>query len=82
MGRGDSFDVKPYISWPAISNQILVFVLVSTDIARNVVGRQRDVGMGISALSTANGVVKDHYSAIDTILTSVRSCAFGLEMEL
>mmetsp|Transcript_17308 Transcript_17308/g.43186 ORF Transcript_17308/g.43186 Transcript_17308/m.43186 type:complete len:255 (+) Transcript_17308:1939-2703(+) len=60
VGRGYPFNVKPNISRPAISNQILVFVLIPSNVASNVLRCQCDVRMGVAAPAAANFIVEDH----------------------
>ena len=57
VGGGDPFDMEPNVPRPTVSNKILILVLVPADVTCNVLQCQRDVGMGVPALSAANGVV-------------------------
>mmetsp|Transcript_20304 Transcript_20304/g.56470 ORF Transcript_20304/g.56470 Transcript_20304/m.56470 type:complete len:291 (+) Transcript_20304:2-874(+) len=58
--RGEALDVEPNVSRPSVLDEVLVLVLVSSDVTGNVRGGQGDVGVGVFAPSPADGVEKDH----------------------
>ena len=52
--------MEPDIAGPTVLDQVLVLVLVPPHVAGDVLRGQRDVGVGVAALSAADLVVKYH----------------------
>ena len=56
-----SFHMKPDIAWPSVLDEMLVLMLVATNVADNVVGRQGDVLGVVEAAAASDLVVEYHY---------------------
>ena len=61
--------MEPYVTRPSIFDEIFILVLISPDIASNVLGDKGDVSVIIEALSSSDGVIKHHYASNSVMST-------------